>query len=257
MYNNNRGGMMMNRGGMMQGNMNRGGMMMNRGGMMMNRGGMMMNRGGMMHGPMNNQGNANEERLNAAIKNLLRLSGVQRVTEEYKLLQDFPIVNISCSVGLPDRNNMMVWRFTLNGPSDSPYANGLFYLKVTFPKDYPKKKPEVQFLTPIYHINVKHLPSRPGDNEGLGHVCISTINYWEKQWQTGLTMRNVMTDIFALFYCGNPQSPYGLDRQTEMTKNRALYDQKCRDFTKKYAQMTQKVPPIQGYPNWDFTYPCH
>jgi hypothetical protein len=41
----------------------------------------------------------------------------------------------------------------------------------------------------------------------------------------------------------NPESPYGLDRTEEFTKNRALYEKKIKYFTKKYAN---KISLIEG-----------
>lgn len=233
--------------------------------MMMNQGyrpqmahGPMMNQ---MHGPMQqrqmpnaqNQQMMMQERKFEQMKNALtQMKGKARVLQELKWLQESPMVNVACSVGLFNQNNPMVWRLTLNGPTDSPYANGMFYLKATFPPEYPMKKPEVDFLTPIYHINVKHTV---GGDEPLGHVCISTINWWEANWQKQkYNMRNVISDIFALFYMGNPDSPYGFDRQTEMRSNKPLYDKKVKYFTKKYAGLKEKAPPIQGFPSWDFTF---
>lgn len=239
--------------------------MRGRGGMMMNRGMaqnpmMMRGRGrGMqmpMQRPMMNQQQQQalmQEKKFEQMKNqLTQLKGKARVQAELKWLQECPMVNVASSVGLPDPKNPMVWRLTLNGPTDSPYANGLFYLRATFPPEYPAKKPEVDFLTPIYHINVKHTK---GGDEPLGHVCISTINWWEANWlKNKYNMRNVISDIFALFYMGNPDSPYGFDRQSEMRTNKPLYDKKVKYFTEKYAKAKNKAPPMEGLPAWDFTW---
>ena len=65
-------------------------------------------------------------------------------------------------------------------------------------------------------------------------------------------MREVLTNIFALFYLGNPDSPFGIDRQSEMINNPNLFEEKVKFFTKKYAS-----PELgyREYSNWDFTYP--
>ncbi len=137
----------------------------------------------------------------------------------------------------------------MTGPNDSSFRRGLFYLRILFPDDYPTHKPEVCFLTPIYHVNIKHRKARTPTDEKLGHVCISTLNFWKPTIQ----MREVLTNIFALFYLGNPQSPYGLDRQAEMMNNKPLYEEKCAYFTKKYAHPSMGVK--EYFEDWDFTYP--
>ena len=171
----------------------------------------------------------------------------RKIAEEFKDINRNPMANIGFSVGLPNQNNVFEWRCTLMGPSDSPYKNGLFYVKVLFPDNYPNGKPEVQFITPIYHVNVNHVQQYGAEIDPLGHVCISTINYWKPTFN----MRQVFIDIFALFYLGNPESPFSLERKEEMKNNPKLYEEKVRYFTKKYAFIGK---PYKEYKSWDFTY---
>ena len=175
---------------------------------------------------------------------------MRRVKNEFEDLKNNPILNIGVQVGLPDPNNIMEWRCTMLGPQDTPFGGGLFYLKIKFPDNYPQKAPEVSFITPIYHINVN--PKKPikPQAESLGHVCISTLNWWNPKKST---VKEVLHDIFALFYMSNPKSPYGLDRAIEFQKNKKLYDDKCKYFTNKYASLN--IDQITYTNDWDFSYP--
>ena len=172
-------------------------------------------------------------------------SSLNLITHEFQDLKDNPIASIGVCVGLPNPNNMYEWRCTMIGPSDTSFSGGLFYLKIRFPQNYPNSAPEVLFVTPIYHVNVNHInnPQCP-----LGHICLSTLNFWNSEYR----MREVLTNIFALFYLGNPDSPFGIDRQKEMKENPALFEEKIKYFTQKYA-----APNIgyQEYDHWDFSYP--
>ena len=69
----------------------------------------------------------------------------QRIAQEFKDINRNPMANIGFSVGLPNENNVFEWRCTIMGPSDTSYKNGLFYLRVLFPDNYPFEKPEVRF----------------------------------------------------------------------------------------------------------------
>ena len=165
-----------------------------------------------------------------------RQEAINRITQEFKDFQQNPMASLGFSVGLPNENNIFEWRCTLMGPSDTNYRNGLFYIKVLFPDNYPYKGPEVRFVTPIYHVNVNNL-IRYGQNiDPLGFICISTLSKWKPTY----TMRQVFVDIFALFYLGNPNSPFSEEMKNEMISNRNLFEEKVRYFTNKYALITKQ-----------------
>ena len=92
------------------------------------------------------------------------------------------------------------------GPKDTSYKGGVFFLKILFPDNFPISGPKIYYITPIYHVNVN--PKKNNQNlkgyEDLGHICISTLNWWKPDY----TMGEVLTNSFALFYLGNQDSPY-------------------------------------------------
>jgi ubiquitin-conjugating enzyme E2 D/E len=180
--------------------------------------------------------------------NLEKIEAMKRIKEEFTEINNNPIANIGSTVGLPDEDNIFEWQCSLMGPKDTSYNGGVFFLSIKFPDNYPKKPPEVVFRTPIYHINVNPNKSNLQGAEPLGHVCISTLNWWKDESR----IKQVLSDIFALFYMANPDSPYGLDRADEFRFNRALHEEKIRYFTKKYAN-----PAIANRDydqSWDFSF---
>ena len=142
-----------------------------------------------------------------------------------------PITNCGVTVGLVNKDCYDDWRITLVAPKDTSYKGGLFYLNIHFPEDYPKSALEVYFITPIYHVNVNPCAPKAKGDESLGHVCISTLNWWKPEKR----MRQVLLDIYSLFYMANPNSAYGLSRAKEYIKEKDTYEEKIRNFTKKYA----------------------
>ena len=120
-----------------------------------------------------------------------------------------------------------------------------FYLKIIFPKDYPKCKPEVIFVTPFYHINVN---PNEGLSEPLGNICTGILCSWTPE----TTIKEVIIDICFFFFMCNPESPYGLARADLYRKNRQQFNERIKYFTKKFANPSL---PYKEYDSWDFTYP--
>ena len=175
-----------------------------------------------------------------------KINAMKRIREELKEINKNPIANIGVTVGLLNEDNLFEWRCTLMGPKDTSYKNGIFFLNIKFPDNYPQKPPEVAFKTPIYHINVNPNKLDMKGAEALGHVCISTLNWWKPT----STIKEVLTDIFALFYMANPDSPYGMDRANEFRFKKALHEEKIKYFTKKYASPTSANKEYTD--SWDF-----
>ena len=170
------------------------------------------------------------------------------IAEEYKQLNRAPLVNLGITVGLFNEDNMFEWKCTILGPKDTFYKGGLFYIKIIFPPDYPQSKPEMLFLTPIYHLNVKYFVSQ---KQPLGHICVSTLN----EWKSGDSVKKILPELFALLHKNNPLDPYddtNHSRRNEFENNPTLFEKKARYFTKKYATPFSKP---KDYPNgWDFSY---
>ena len=170
--------------------------------------------------------------------------GLKRLKSEFTAINRKPIINIGCTVGLFVADDFYKWRCSLLGPKDSPYRGGIFYLTLTFPKDYPKSAPEIRFFTPIYHLNIC-----PYKNS-LGLVYPNFI----KNWNPSTTPAEILSKIYAIFYIHNPDSPFGIKRAEEYLINKPLYEEKAKYFTKKYGNPMSCTRSYDLNKDWNFDY---
>ena len=148
---------------------------------------------------------------------------------EFDNLNKDPMPNFGLSVGLIHQNDYTKWRITLSGPLDSEYARGFYKINIMFPNNYPNSPPIFYFLNPIYHLNINPFSNQ---SDPLGYVPIDKLNLW----QPGYTIRETITNLYALFYYTDPNYGYGNDRINEYKTNKTLYRQKVRYFVDKYGK---------------------
>ncbi|KVI10301.1 Ubiquitin-conjugating enzyme, active site-containing protein [Cynara cardunculus var. scolymus] len=139
-------------------------------------------------------------------QNLLMAS--KRIQKELKDLQKDPPA--SCSAA------------TIMGPSESPFAGGVFLVSINFPPDYPFKPPKVSFRTKVFHPNIN----------SNGSICLDIL---KEQWSPALTISKVLLSICSLLTDPNPDDPL-VPEIAHMYKNdRAKYEATARAWTQKYA----------------------
>eukprot|EP00298_Acanthocystis_sp_HF-20_P005569 c15695_g1_i2.p1 GENE.c15695_g1_i2~~c15695_g1_i2.p1 ORF type:complete len:164 (+),score=47.80 c15695_g1_i2:43-492(+) len=147
------------------------------------------------------------------------MSALKRIQKEWKDLEQDP--PSSCSAG-PVGDDLFRWQATIIGPSDSPFAGGVFQLHVVFPPDYPFKPPKLQFATKIYHPNIN----------ANGGICLDIL---KDQWSPALTISKVLLSICSLLTDPNPDDPLVPDIARQFKNERAKYDATAREWTRKYA----------------------
>ena len=131
--------------------------------------------------------------------------------------------NFGITAGLIKPDDPFKWQCTLSGGNDTPYAGGLFFLIIEFPDNYPSHGPIIRFKNKIYHMNV----------EKNGGVYPSIIN----NWNPDTSIEEVLSHIYLYFYKANPENAITRSMAEEFLVDRELYNNKIKDYTKKYASI--------------------
>ena len=124
-------------------------------------------------------------------------------------------------------------KFELIGSKNTPYENGIFYVKICFSIEYPNTPPNVTFMTKIFHPNI---------DKNNGNIFIKCLNKdnWIPDMSFGSTIFDILRDIKILMI--KPTT-------TTTTKNKIFnyqalqlylentdeYKQTALDWTKKHA----------------------
>lgn len=114
------------------------------------------------------------------------------------------------------------WQASIEGPPDTVYADGIYYVHLELPRCYPMRPPLVRFLTRILHPNV----SRHGN---VGMDCL------RHNWSLALTIPKILVSVQSLLtdpHCYISMEPVVAKMYTE---DRDLFDMLARDWTRKFA----------------------
>ncbi|CAI7632549.1 unnamed protein product [Penicillium glandicola] len=94
--------------------------------------------------------------------------------------------------------NLHDWHFTLAGPpSPSPYAQGLYHGRITFPATYPLRPPSFRFLTPSGRFEVNR------------EICLSISGHHEETWQPAWGVRTALLGIRSEIFGSESQGQVG------------------------------------------------
>ncbi|WRT67752.1 uncharacterized protein IL334_004724 [Kwoniella shivajii] len=147
-------------------------------------------------------------------------TSTRRIQKELGDLMSSPPEGIQVS---PDEDNFQIWRITITGPQNTPYAKGKFKLTADFTKDYPFKPPVLLFKTKMYHPNV----------DGDGNLCIGLLK--TENWKPATKMSGVLQSIYDLIETPNPDDPLVSSIAEQYRTDRKGFEKKVAEYTSKYA----------------------
>ena len=165
------------------------------------------------------------------------------VKREFIEISRNPLTDLGITVGLLNENDFYEWKLSILGPKDTSYKEGLFYLNIKFPLDYPKSHPDIRFITPIYHMNIK--PTKESSNK---------ISPPKLYFREPCEIKIILINLYSIFYWQNYKNPLCSNELVEeYLKKRDIYEDKIKFFTKKYAN--PDIPYIEykeNEENWNF-----
>ncbi|GFR63060.1 ubiquitin-conjugating enzyme E2 J1 [Elysia marginata] len=113
----------------------------------------------------------------------------------------------------PLEDNLFEWHFTIRGPADSDFENGIYHGRIILPVDYPMKPPSIIWLTPN------------GRFETNKKICLSISGHHPESWQPSWSIRTALLAIIGFM----PTRPGGAigsldytpeERRGEKSKNK-------------------------------------
>eukprot|EP00002_Diphylleia_rotans_P027791 TRINITY_DN5585_c0_g1_i1.p1 TRINITY_DN5585_c0_g1~~TRINITY_DN5585_c0_g1_i1.p1 ORF type:complete len:241 (+),score=46.81 TRINITY_DN5585_c0_g1_i1:53-775(+) len=114
-----------------------------------------------------------------------------RIAKEIKELQISPLEGIFIH---PDEENIASIAALILGPSRTPYEDGFYFFRLTFPINYPHSPPKVKFLT-TFGDTVRFNPNLYAD----GKVCLSILGTWSgPPWHSSMGIGSVLLSIQSL-----------------------------------------------------------
>lgn len=105
---------------------------------------------------------------------------VRRITVELADQARHPSTHF---VAGPVTNDIFDWHFTLKGPSDTPFQDGLYHGRLILPVQYPHKPPKFIMLTVL-------ITQPNGRFETNKEICMSMSSYHPDTWQPAWTSKS-------------------------------------------------------------------
>jgi len=109
----------------------------------------------------------------------------------------------------PLEDNLFEWHFTIRGPKDTEFEEGIYHGRILLPSEYPFKPPNIVLLTPNGRFEVGK------------KICLSISAYHPDNWQPSWSIRTVLVALIGFMPTKGDGALGALDYTPEERKEMA------------------------------------
>uniref|UniRef100_A0A0V0GBD2 Ubiquitin-conjugating enzyme E2 S n=3 Tax=Triatominae TaxID=70999 RepID=A0A0V0GBD2_TRIDM len=150
---------------------------------------------------------------------------IRQVTKELHELITDPPEGIKVFMNEEDITDIQAY---IKGPADTPYAGGVFKVRLCLGKDFPQGPPKAFFLTKIFHPNVAK----------TGEICVNTL---KKDWKSDLGIKHILLTIKCLLIVPNAESALNEEAGKLLLEHYDDYSQRAKMMTEIHALSLKAV----------------
>jgi ubiquitin-conjugating enzyme (huntingtin interacting protein 2) len=125
----------------------------------------------------------------------------------------------------------------LNGPRDTPFEGGVFYVDIQLDDQYPFVPPKMRFITKLWHPNI---------SSANGAICLDIL---KDQWSPALTLKTALLSLQALLSSPQPDDPQDAVVARQYLSSLADYQATAKQWTQTYAHAVSRRRQL---PKWCF-----
>jgi len=156
-----------------------------------------------------------------------------RVPKEFSKIKKNEKSDKNVTVYLKNPEDFSHWKACIKGPSDTPYAGGLFTIDIVIPSQYPFAPPKMKFDTKVWHPNI---------SSQTGAICLDIL---KTEWSPALTIRTALISLQALLSTPEPDDPQDAVVANQYRTNFSQYEQQAEEWTKNYAHDAEPAQKIE------------
>ncbi|KAH8145522.1 uncharacterized protein LAJ45_10492 [Morchella importuna] len=120
----------------------------------------------------------------------------------------------------------------LNGPTSTPFEDGLFLIQLRMPSNYPQEPPKATFKTKIFHPNI---------DDRSGDVCVGTL---KRDWKPSTTLTDVLITIRCLLIYPNPTSSLNAEAGQLLQEDYEGYTRHAKVMTGVHAVVPEELEAL-------------